>query len=105
MAYIPKEINVTVNPITSTRPSIGRVVHFVVRPRSDGQEVVHYPAIIVAVRDVDVTNYLEKGYKGGRKSQVEVILKVFGMIEDFRTPWVRQDEDGEVGTWHWPERE
>jgi len=91
--------------MTTQKPSIGRIVHFVVRPRPDGQEVVHYPAIVVSMREVNVTDYSDKNYRGGRKMETEVLLKVFGMIEDFRTGWVRQDEDGAVGTWHWPERE
>ena len=71
-----------------TRPSIGRVVHFV--DPTTGQ---HQAAIITAAPASGVAEVVQA-----------VTLSVLG--EDFISfkPFVPYDAEGKPGTWHWPER-
>lgn len=63
------------------KPSIGRIVHYVIRSS------LHLPAIVLRVEG-DLVD-----------------LEVFGPVythEKFPSD-VREDPSGELGTWHWPE--
>ena len=74
------------------KPSIGRIVHFVVDPEKN-----HVAAIITAVWSDTCVN-LRLFLDGSNTSHPEI----YGWAE-----WVTSrslDENCGVGTWHWPEK-
>ena len=69
-----------------TPPSIGRIVHCTVINVDDGSTSC-VAGIVTAVHD-----------------EGRVSLHIFGPLNDERVAGVRYDEQGQPGTWHWPER-
>lgn len=92
------------------KPSIGRVVHYVI------DENTHRPAIVVRVW-ADEQHYQEDAAKGDHVVQLQVFtdgsndrhtaesLGILGAENGlvWRTS-VHFDPNGAPGTWHWPER-
>jgi hypothetical protein len=73
------------------KPSIGRIVHFVVK------EGVHRPAVIVTSQDINFDRQM-------------IDVQVFvDPTSDNTIPFRRNTPHDEIqkqpGTWHWPERE
>jgi hypothetical protein len=110
------------------QPSIGRVVHYVSKiDNGPGNEVVS-PAIVIATRSDLKAAVIErwgpeptevgpspvdgKTHTTAPRPDVEIALHddetvhllVHGLGKDYREYGVRHDEDGGLGTWHWPPR-
>jgi hypothetical protein len=81
------------------KPSIGRMVHFVQRkPAIYGDQLVHLPAIVVAVHSDTCVNL--QVFTDGTNSDSYETQGVKWMTS------VLQDEAAlQVGSWHWPERD